>query len=58
MADITMCYGMTCPLRNECYRYTAWANPYRQSYFVIVPYDFEKNECNRFFDNEGRKKYT
>jgi len=53
-----MCYGMTCPLRNECYRYTAWANPYRQSYFVIVPYDFEKNECNRFFDNEGRKKYT
>ena len=32
MADITMCVGTECPLRETCYRYTAKVNPYSQSF--------------------------
>ena len=32
MADITMCVGTGCPLRETCYRYTAEPNEYRQSF--------------------------
>lgn len=32
MADITMCTGTGCPLREKCYRYTATPNEYRQSF--------------------------
>lgn len=37
MSDITMCEGTGCPFRDSCYRFTAEANPYRQSYFMEVP---------------------
>lgn len=32
MADITMCVGTGCPLRDKCYRYTATPNEHRQSF--------------------------
>ena len=32
MADITMCVGTGCPLRETCYRYMAEPNEYRQSF--------------------------
>lgn len=35
--DGTMCEGTGCPFRDSCYRFTAEANPYRQSYFMEVP---------------------
>lgn len=31
MADITMCVGTSCALREKCYRYTATPNEHRQS---------------------------
>lgn len=37
MSDITKCDGAGCPLRESCYRFTAEANSYRQSYFMEVP---------------------
>ena len=37
MADITMCNGMGCNLRDKCYRYTATPNEYRQPYFLNEP---------------------
>lgn len=37
MSDICKCDGTSCPLRDSCYRFTAEANPYRQSYFMEVP---------------------
>jgi len=46
MADITMCEGTNCPMRANCYRYTAPVNPYRQSYFRVVPVDGEN--CNYY----------
>lgn len=37
MSDIAMCEGTGCPMRESCYRYNAEPNPYRQSYFMVVP---------------------
>ena len=45
MPDITMCEGTDCPLRDNCYRYTATPTPERQSYFVAVPYSLHRDEC-------------
>lgn len=38
MADISMCEGNGCPLKEKCYRFTAIPNEYRQAYFVEPPY--------------------
>lgn len=32
MPDITMCVGTGCPLRENCYRYMAEPNGWRQSF--------------------------
>ena len=50
MTDITMCKGQDCLLRESCYRYTAPANPYRQSYFLTEPLD-EIGDCKEWVDN-------
>ena len=39
MADITKCTGAGCPLKENCYRYTAKETPHWQSYFTTVPYN-------------------
>jgi hypothetical protein len=46
MADITMCKGNYCPLKESCYRYTAKPNEYRQSYFVNAP--VKNGKCNEY----------
>lgn len=42
MPDITMCDGVNalgiCLKRNDCYRHTAHANEWRQSYFTEAPF--------------------
>jgi len=50
MTDITMCKGQDCLLRESCYRHTAPANPYRQSYFLTEPLD-EIGDCKEWVDN-------
>jgi hypothetical protein len=40
--DITKCTGDGCALKEICKRYTAEANPYRQS-FVDPPFKIEDN---------------
>ena len=37
MPDISMCKNTTCPLRKDCYRFTAIPTPYRQSYSFYKP---------------------
>jgi hypothetical protein len=34
MADITKCKGINCPVRDNCYRYTARDSGFCQSWFV------------------------
>ena len=61
MADISMCLGKGCPLRDTCYRHTAKPNEYRQAYFVSAPVKFDdegKNaHCANFIDN-GKSRIT
>lgn len=47
MPDITMCNNNKCTLKEDCYRYTAKPNPYRQSYA-----DFKQIEgdCEHFLN--------
>jgi hypothetical protein len=51
--DITMCAGKenaekTCPLREQCHRYKATPSEW-QSWFVVIPYDFETQTCRDFW---------
>lgn len=56
MADIAMCKGTDCPRAKECYRFTATANEYRQSYFVIVPLKEDKT-CDEFWKNTNGEQH-
>lgn len=37
MSDIIKCPGKDCTLKEDCYRFTAPVNEYRQSYFAEIP---------------------
>jgi len=39
MPDITMCSNVQCPLREDCYRFSAIPSEYRQAYSEFKPYD-------------------
>lgn len=53
MADITMCNGDECNVKNSCYRYTATPNPFRQSYFNGIPIVDDK--CNHYINDKTLK---
>ena len=46
MADITMCNGYRCNMKETCYRYKAKVNEYRQSYFAEVPHKDKVDDDN------------
>ena len=50
MADITMCRGKDCPLKDRCYRHTAVENPHWQSWFTVVAYDHRTGVCMYFME--------
>jgi hypothetical protein len=45
MADITMCEGRDCPLKDHCYRHLASPSQ-RQSFFLNMPYNAETKTCD------------
>lgn len=57
MPDITMCDGKGCPLKQNCYRFTAKPNE-RQSYFAEAPWerDGRSKYCAHFVTDERSKK--
>lgn len=55
MSDIAKCENESCPLKDSCYRYTALANEFRQSY-AKFQIDDESGECSGFWDNFEYKK--
>lgn len=55
MPDISMCKGVNCPLAFNCYRFTAKANPYGQSFFAEVPWNEEESKCEYYLPNEKIK---
>ena len=46
MADITMCEGTDCPLKETCCRYKAEPTEHWQSYFVKPP--FKNGKCDYY----------
>lgn len=52
MADITMCDNNNCTLKEDCYRFTAPANKYRQSYFAENPKQ-KDGVCEEYWSNKG-----
>ena len=57
MPDITMCTG-NCPISEFCYRYTAIADPYGQSYSRLekVCLSNEENKYSEFIPDRKRIK--
>lgn len=49
MPDITMCRGNGCELKDNCYRYKATPNDFRQSWFFKPP--FTGSSCDYFWKN-------
>lgn len=56
MADISMCSGEKCPLKEKCYRHTAPKSEFRQAYFTKVPYSTLVEGCEYYWDNIKYKK--
>jgi hypothetical protein len=54
MDDITMCEGLHCPKRKECYRYTALVNSLYQSYAGFYENMAINGVCADFWNNENR----
>ena len=51
MADITMCKGNDCPLKEKCHRYTSTPNEFYQSNFSIPPYNIHLRKCIMYWIN-------
>jgi hypothetical protein len=47
MADITMCSGEGCHMKNKCYRFTAKPDEHWQSWFGTVP--IEDGKCEMYW---------
>lgn len=57
MADISMCEGTDCPMKDNCYRHTAPANEYRQSWFAEKVIN-EDRTCDHYWENEKPKHFS
>lgn len=56
MADITMCKGGGCPLKEKCSRFTATADEHRQAWFIDVPY--EDGKCEMYWGENQDSIYN
>ena len=52
MADITMCNGEGCNMKETCYRYKAPVNEYRQAYYSEIPHKDKVDEDNNTICSE------
>lgn len=53
MTDITMCSGKYCPLKKECYRFTA-PKGLMQATFLNPPYEKGIKHCNFYMKDDRR----
>ena len=54
MADLVMCRGDGCPLKDKCHRHTAI--PVKYQHFVDTPYNHEKKCFDIFWNNKKKKQ--
>jgi hypothetical protein len=57
MADITKCNDSDCPLRENCYRFTAKESDW-QYYFMNSLRVEEKDTCNYYWETKEKNKTT
>jgi len=53
MSDISKCVGKDCPIKEECYRFTAPINEYWQAWLGDTPHNKENSDnfkCDLFWD--------
>ena len=55
MTDITKCKGSNCPVKEKCYRFTAWADEY-QSYFVDPP--IKDGKCEYYWGENANNIFN
>ena len=56
MSDITKCEGTDCPLKENCFRFTAIGNPIYQSWFSEAP--IKDNECEMFWGKQSESIFN
>lgn len=54
-SDITFCTGKSCPMKGNCFRYTAKAYG-KRDFFSEAPYEKTSGSCDRFLDNNEQVK--
>ncbi len=59
MADLTLCSGDGCPIKDSCYRFTTTPDPDRQSYFSNPPGVTEEGKfsCELFWGQNHQNFY-
>jgi hypothetical protein len=55
MADITKCKGVNCPIKDQCYRYTA-KESMRQSYFMESP--IKDGKCEMYWGENAESIFN
>ena len=53
MTDISKCTGEGCVLKDHCYRFTAPAGEFMQSYLGTPPINKETGKCELFWPVRG-----
>jgi hypothetical protein len=55
MADICMCSGKDCPVKEKCHRFTSLSIEYGQSYFTEPPGKIEDNTftCDMYWGEQS-----
>jgi hypothetical protein len=60
MADITVCPGTDCPVKEKCYRFTAPRSELWQSYFMEIPGKIEENKftCDMYWGEQAESIWS
>jgi len=59
-ADITVCPGTDCPVKEKCYRFTAPRNELWQSYFMEIPGKIEDDKftCDMYWGEQAESIWS
>ena len=60
MADITMCPGTNCPVKEKCYRFTAPQSELMQSWFLETPSKVEEGKftCEMYWGENSESLWN
>jgi hypothetical protein len=56
MADISKCKGTDCPVKENCYRFTAKSDDFYQSYFTEPP--IKDGKCDMYWGENSEQIFN